>query len=711
MRLLGRAGVDLLPILNKGSEGLKKQFEIASKYKTVVAEDMVAAGQALDEANKITALGIGNLKKALMTELAPAVTVVIEGFNAFVLELIKSYKEGGVVKDMVTILVGTFKVLASTVATIALVFTEMYRVVKLVISALTDDVLSLGRIIVKVFSGDLAGAMEEHNSRVSRSARRTIDSFREMKGDAQKYADFMKKLWGAEVPQGKTRETSDEAYDDGSAAAAAAKRAAAEARRAAAERLRIALEELSYKQELAGEELELVMKLEQEKLALIKDFYGEDSQEYIRALRAKERLARNQAQVLLRVEENRIQQMAALKATEMEIGEQLNQMEIDADIQKVNTLERLGRLTSAQAIQARAQLVQESIAQEARLAESLYNIKRESVESRLRLEGLTKAARASLYAQLEQMKLEHEGRMVILTRQAAIQAEAANNEAALAAQQRWMGITQPIASAFNGMFNSLYTYSANFKDSLLQALDQIVLSFVQQGFQMVAQWAANELAKTSLTTAGVATRTGVQAAGTAAEVGMETVKTAATVTGVAIRTGAEVAGAATSTAASAKSGIAQVAHSAIKAAAGAYSAIASIPVVGPILAPIAAAGALAAVYALGKSIFSASGGFDIPGGVNPLTQLHEKEMVLPAHIAEPLRASLRNASPRSSGLSGMVGAATSGVAAGRSSSVTFNYSPTTNAQNMSIQEALRRDSSAMRRWFQNEMRNNNLRME
>jgi hypothetical protein len=40
------------------------------------------------------------------------------------------------------------------------------------------------------------------------------------------------------------------------------------------------------------------------------------------------------------------------------------------------------------------------------------------------------------------------------------------------------------------------------------------------------------------------------------------------------------------------------------------------------------------------SFMSASGGYDIPSGVNPLTQLHAEEMVLPAHIANPLRDSL-----------------------------------------------------------------------
>jgi hypothetical protein len=75
-----------------------------------------------------------------------------------------------------------------------------------------------------------------------------------------------------------------------------------------------------------------------------------------------------------------------------------------------------------------------------------------------------------------------------------------------------------------------------------------------------------------------------------------------------------------------------------KAAASTYAATADIPIVGPVLAPVAAAGAFAAVMAF--DVFSAAGGFDIPAGLNPVTQLHAREMVLPAGIADPLRASL-----------------------------------------------------------------------
>lgn len=43
----------------------------------------------------------------------------------------------------------------------------------------------------------------------------------------------------------------------------------------------------------------------------------------------------------------------------------------------------------------------------------------------------------------------------------------------------------------------------------------------------------------------------------------------------------------------------------------------------------------------GLRVPSAAGGFDIPSGINPLTQLHEREMVLPAEYADAIRGMTR----------------------------------------------------------------------
>jgi hypothetical protein len=93
-----------------------------------------------------------------------------------------------------------------------------------------------------------------------------------------------------------------------------------------------------------------------------------------------------------------------------------------------------------------------------------------------------------------------------------------------------------------------------------------------------------------------------------------------------------------SLATSAATAIAWIGNEAAKGAASAWAAMEAVPVVGPFLAPAAAAAALAGIIALASHIHSAAGGFDIPAGLNPVTQLHAQEMVLPAHLANAVRS-------------------------------------------------------------------------
>jgi len=87
--------------------------------------------------------------------------------------------------------------------------------------------------------------------------------------------------------------------------------------------------------------------------------------------------------------------------------------------------------------------------------------------------------------------------------------------------------------------------------------------------------------------------------------------------------------------------LSEVQANAAVAGTGAAASQASIPIIGPALALAAMATVFGQVSAFGATVVaSASRGFDIPKGLNPMTQLHEEEMVLPANIANPLRQQL-----------------------------------------------------------------------
>lgn len=117
----------------------------------------------------------------------------------------------------------------------------------------------------------------------------------------------------------------------------------------------------------------------------------------------------------------------------------------------------------------------------------------------------------------------------------------------------------------------------------------------------------------------------------------ETAQTGATQTGVAMRLAIEGWAALKSVGIWAAAAIKNIMVNAWAAMAAAWQAIVGIPYVGPVLAPIAAAAAFAGVASLAHNVMSAEGGYDIPRGINPMTQLHAEEMVLPKQHANVIR--------------------------------------------------------------------------
>jgi len=119
-------------------------------------------------------------------------------------------------------------------------------------------------------------------------------------------------------------------------------------------------------------------------------------------------------------------------------------------------------------------------------------------------------------------------------------------------------------------------------------------------------------------------------------VATEAAKTAATEEGVLARVAAETWGAAMTVLQTAWAAVKTIAIKAYEVMAGVYAALASIPYVGPVIAPIAAGAAFVTVAGYAAHIASAEGGWwDIPG--DQIAQVHKNEMVLPAQHAQDLR--------------------------------------------------------------------------
>ncbi len=163
--------------------------------------------------------------------------------------------------------------------------------------------------------------------------------------------------------------------------------------------------------------------------------------------------------------------------------------------------------------------------------------------------------------------------------------------------KKWVTVFDGIHTAFTNTISKLRQTGGTFRDFMRGLFQNIVDAFAASQLKMLEAHAAMWLSQKGITAQGVLETVALNAWG-------------------AIRV---------------------IAMKAAEAAAGAWSAISGIPYVGPFLAPAAAASALAGVLALAGTIRSAAGGFDVPAGLNPITQLHAQEMVLPKQYANVIR--------------------------------------------------------------------------
>ena len=78
-QLLGRAGADMGPLLNGGTEAIDEQMKIAEEYGMVMPKEAVAASAAFEDSMTTMQMTATGLRNRLMGQLLPAATKVTDG--------------------------------------------------------------------------------------------------------------------------------------------------------------------------------------------------------------------------------------------------------------------------------------------------------------------------------------------------------------------------------------------------------------------------------------------------------------------------------------------------------------------------------------------------------------------------------------------------------------------------------------------------------
>lgn len=201
------------------------------------------------------------------------------------------------------------------------------------------------------------------------------------------------------------------------------------------------------------------------------------------------------------------------------------------------------------------------------------------------------------------------------TRTAATRAANAtiNQEDQAAAAQRiavWTRATDQIVNSWGSGIRGMINGTTSFGQFALNMWSQVLDVAINAIERMVAKWIVHEIAKTAISSGESGIRKSIQLVESI--FGIAAGKTQA---------------------------VSQVGAQAAAAGAAGVASAAAIPLVGWAMAPAAGATDAAAALAF-MPLAAAAQGFDVPTGINPVTQLHQEEMVLPATLANPMRAML-----------------------------------------------------------------------
>ncbi len=308
---------------------------------------------------------------------------------------------------------------------------------------------------------------------------------------------------------------------------------------------------------------------------LIKSKYGEQSKEYAAMLRQVNKAMRE-------YEADQIKRQEAL----LEKKKELDLVGIDMENDRITYLKGIGEINNEQEIAAQIALeerrfqIQQSYDRERAMA-----LREGSIERQKALQQLEIAETKHLQ-RIQQMNLQ----------------------AATTVNRQWTSVFSSMVNSMEAGIQSMLKGTLTWQRAWNYVMGSMLQGFTDMIKKQIVTHLAAEMTKTTATTAGVAARS--------------TVETAGHLQGIALAIWASLK---------------RIAIAAYTAGAEAYQAVVGIPVVGPVLAPVAAAAAFTGVMAFGATMASAAGGYDIPAGVNPLVQTHAEEMILPAELSNKIR--------------------------------------------------------------------------
>lgn len=610
MELFGKSGAELIPFLNSGKEGISELQEEAKKLGLEITDNAVAAAAEFnDNLARLQARSEGMWRHFAM-ELVPTLNDVVVAFfdageSGSNFDVVSKGIAYGL-KGVVTVGLATVAVLkdiGNGIAGIAVAASLLAKgelsAVKASLGLMWDDLVKNGEDFDRRMQNLWSGKKDQGPAPNRKTAPADLDPIRAASAggaksrvsqwdnelDQQKLAhERMNAENGTFIEFGKQRERDFWKAKLDTVKMSSEERMAVEKKYLAAVQ---AINKTEFEARIAQQKAAIAeldknyaaqLEIARSIVAQMAQAYGEDSKNFADAQKAMFDIQR-------RYNEQRRQLEDLATADRMAQA----RMEVDSERELAQLKLSLGIATREQTLE-----------QEREYQRRLYELERQALEQRLAL--IDPARDPVAHQQLLNQLLEQD-------RKYALDRQKLESQITLEKSAPGRSVVDSFESSFANGAASILTRATTLQKGLQDIFTSIGTTFVQEVVtKPLAKYAAGIVQQLLF---------GETAATTEAALATAT--------------------ASTKIAASSAASMVEGTNNAVVAGTGAAKAMAGIPFVGPALAAAAMPAMIALVMGSLGTIRSASGGFDIPAGMNPLTQLHEQEMVLPARYANVIR--------------------------------------------------------------------------
>lgn len=564
-------------LTNLNKKAVEENRAAQEELSLLVGEESVQAWTDFDAAGDRAHMTLKAMKISIGNAVIPVLTDLGNWFN--------SIGPGAIVviKGALGGLISVFHLLTTGV-------TVLWETINAMVVSIVEPFVGITTAFYKVMTGDFKGAAAAMDSSVQTIADSWTNAFDVIGKKAQSTSDRIWNLFANPTPD------APETGGKDAPATSAKKPAAAKAKKSETDKSYLQYYEsiLSKEKEIfsaqtAGRELSKTAELAYWKTTLA--YCAQGSKDRIAIEKKISGLA-----VDIRKEE--LKQKQALTEENARSEEELALGVIDLEQAAVEAALAIEKITQVQALQS-----------EEAFEQRRYEIRRKALQAKLALLRADPTTSLAERAKIDNAIAALDQAQSI--KRITAQAKLIQAQRTLAAQsnQIWTNLTDRMAGLWDKGITAMMNGTLTFKNAFKAIGAEMLSWFVQTVIgEQVKKWIVAQATMLGVKLGFIEAEKAAEVAGSTATVGIKAAETTAVV-------GANAAQAGT----------------------GAAASQAGIPIVGPILALAAMAAVFAAVSKMGSATKSAAKGYDIPRGLNPVVQTHEEEMILPSKYANVIR--------------------------------------------------------------------------